>query len=180
MNRAIFIAVASLLLILCSAIAEEYIEVQSEEYPYKESILKSVWDLNWKAGGFEHNGSYELALMCYNKSLELDPNYAPTWYSKGFVLKQMERYGEALDAFDQATKKNPLSTSSWHMKGDMLYGFGRYDEAIKAYDMVIDIDPSYVGAWYGKGDALKALGRNIEANETFTKAEEIRLKNLGY
>ncbi len=168
-------------LFLGFTVAEEYIEVHSDEFPSGEGlVLKSAWEWGSKGSSFLHNESYELALMCFDKAIELDPSYPSAWYDKGFTLKTMGKYDEALNAFDQAIKINPLFKEAWLQKGNTLYDLGIYDEAIKAYDMAIDIDPNFVDVWYHKIDALKALGRTIEANETLSQADKLRLKEWGH
>ena len=42
------------------------------------------------------------ALQCYDKAIELDPNYATAWGNKGLTLSGLGRHTEALPCFDKA------------------------------------------------------------------------------
>jgi tetratricopeptide (TPR) repeat protein len=171
MNRAFFIAVISLFLLLYFAVAEEYMELYSEEFPSgKGLVTKSAFEWSEKGRGFELNESYELALMCYNKSNELDPSYIGAWYSKGFILNKMGRYEEALKAFDKTTEINPLFEPSWNMKGEILYDLNRYNEALEALNISLELDSDDLGNWLTKGVILGKMGMHQEAIKCFDTA----------
>jgi len=68
-------------------------------------------------------GRLEEALMCLDEALtlaseakldELDPEYAAAIFdNKGYVLNELQRYGEAIDYFDEALRLDPKYTSAW-------------------------------------------------------------------
>ena len=47
-------------------------------------------------------GRYEEAIGCYDKALEINPNYAGTWYNKGVALDELGRYKEAVESKGKA------------------------------------------------------------------------------
>ena len=51
--------------------------------------------------------NYAEAIRCYDKTLEIDPKFAATWYSKGNTLCRMGMYGEAIKCFDKAIEIDP-------------------------------------------------------------------------
>jgi tetratricopeptide (TPR) repeat protein len=51
---------------------------------------------------------YDKALACYDRALELNPDDAYAWYSKGITLSNMKRYREANQSFDRAFQLKPI------------------------------------------------------------------------
>jgi len=126
-----------------------------------------------KGNDFYIKESYELALDCYNKSIELDPQNASAWNLKGYALDRQGKHDEAIKAYDRAIEIDPQYVNAWYKKGAALYEQGKYNEAIQAYDDVIEIDPQYVDAWNGKGSALSGLGRYDQAIQCYNTTIEI-------
>ena len=46
--------------------------------------------------GHQNSGGYKEAIRCYDRALELDPEYASAWYNKGTALAYAGRYDEAI------------------------------------------------------------------------------------
>jgi len=56
-----------------------------------------------KGDEFYKNYSYDLALRCFDKAIEIDPMNATAWENKGNVLKQLNHTDEADEAFSKAS-----------------------------------------------------------------------------
>lgn len=165
-------ALLFLFLMECFA-AEEHIEFHDTQTGIASKVLKSSIEWFDKGYQFYHNGSYELAIMCFNKAIELDQSYDAPWIDKGQCLKQLGRNNEALEAFDNATKINPLIPENWINKAEILLLQGKYDEAIKAYNTSLELDPDYVWSWCQKGYAFGRMGEYNESLKALDKAIEI-------
>lgn len=63
------------------------------------------------------NGSYDEALLAYEKATDLDPQYEPAWYNKGLVLFSLGRYESSVEAYSRAIDLNPDSGDSWFNLG---------------------------------------------------------------
>lgn len=170
MNMRIFtlITTMSLLLFMGCTAAEEYIKIEDSETGMTYSVSKSTLDWFDKGAQLYTKGSYESAIMCFDKAIELDPSYAPPWINKGFCLKSLGRYDEALNAFDNATRLNPLNPDLWTQKGDILLEQDKYEEAIKAYNISIEQDPDS-SVWFNKGVAFANQGKYDEAINCFNE-----------
>ncbi len=116
-----------------------------------------------KGNGFYNNASYELAVRCYDKGLEIDPSNGTILLDEGRALLNLSRYDEALKVFERATNLDPYDEASWNNKGVALVGQGKQDEAIKCFDKAINITPLNKNAWRNKGLALYSLGKYEEA-----------------
>jgi hypothetical protein len=63
--------------------------------------------LAWYLKGlaFYYLTRYDIALICFNESIELDPLQSAYWQNKGATLKKLHRDSEAKDAFAKANSK---------------------------------------------------------------------------
>lgn len=62
--------------------------------------IQAAW--NNKGYALYKEGNYEEAIKCYDKAIELDPNYSLAWGNKGEALKQISRTAESNAAFAKA------------------------------------------------------------------------------
>jgi tetratricopeptide (TPR) repeat protein len=172
MRAIALIVIMSLLIFWGCTTAEEYIKIEDYETGMTYSVSKSALDWFNKGNQLYTKGSYESAIMCFDKAIELDSSYDSPWINKGYCLKFLGRYDEALKAFDKATTLNPLSSGAWNEKGELLQDQGKYDEAIKAYNISIELDPDYAYTWMNKGIILGRKGMYQEAIKCFDEAIE--------
>lgn len=140
------------------------------------NVVASDCDLddygNWmeKGKNFNREGSYELAVDCFNKATEsiedcyssVENERANAFGWKGWTLYLMELDSEALIAYEAALS-NRKKDWLWNGKGDVLFRMKRYGDALSAYNKAIDIDPVHKDSWYSKGLTLGEMGRYNEA-----------------
>jgi len=50
---------------------------------------------------------YEEAIQCYDKAIELDPNYADAWNNKGLAFDSLDKHEEALKLYEKAIELDP-------------------------------------------------------------------------
>ena len=57
--------------------------------------------VEWFEKGKDHymSESYDEAIKCFDKSIELKPDYAEAWYNKGFALADLGKEKEAQECF---------------------------------------------------------------------------------
>jgi tetratricopeptide (TPR) repeat protein len=119
---------------------------------------------------------YQEAIDCYDKAIEIQPNFSYAWDNKGDVLSILEKYAESNECHDKAIEIDPKNSRTWTNKGLALYGLRKYQDAIECFDKAIEIDPNNSKAWHNKGVSLSALGKYQDAIEAFDKAIEIDSK----
>ncbi|WNZ44685.1 tetratricopeptide repeat protein [Leptolyngbya boryana CZ1] len=111
-------------------------------------------------------------LEYYNELLANSSN-AEAWFEKGLVLRDLQRYDEAIEAYDKAiaarSDSEPTS-QEWFQKGYALDESGHHEAAILAYDKALEINPDDQGSLNNRGSSLNSLGRYGEALEALDKA----------
>ena len=81
---------------------------------------------------------YQVLLECYNKAIELNPNYSDAYCNKGSALYYLERYQEAIECYNKAIELNPNYSNAYNNKGLALKNLERYQEAFECYIKAIE------------------------------------------
>jgi tetratricopeptide (TPR) repeat protein len=88
-----------------------------------------------KGDEFYKNNSYDLALRCYDKAIEIDPENVDVWYNKAVVLKELGRDTEAEKALAKAkvltTSTAPDASSSKSERIKLVYSGEKSAEYMK-------------------------------------------------
>jgi tetratricopeptide (TPR) repeat protein len=117
------------------------------------------------------------AIILYDRSIEIYPNFDRAWSNKGAAMSKLGRHEEAISCFDCAIDLKPEFYLAWSNKGVTLVELGRYEEAIASYDRAIELKSDYHLAWDNRGIALVRLGKYIEAIGCCNRAIEIKPDN---
>jgi tetratricopeptide (TPR) repeat protein len=110
---------------------------------------------------------YEDAIKCYNRAIQIDPNY-------------VDAVNKLLSCCDKALEIDPNGADIWCKKGTVLLtNLGKYEEAVAQFDKALGIKPGYADAWYNracskvkKGDidnGLSDLKKAIEIDKGFAE-----------
>lgn len=134
--------------------------------------LKELEWGEWLNKGFSLGAlnKYQEAIDCYNKALEMNPNYAKAWCNKGIPLKKLGKYEEAMKCYNKALVIDPQYIPALHNKGLLLAEMGKHQESIDCFNRALEINPEVAGLWNGKGLALGKIGKNQESIECYINA----------
>ena len=122
---------------------------------------------------YYYNWYYEKAIVCFEKIIEINPEYAKAYNNWGIVLKDLNRKEEAIEKYKKATEINPELAEAYNNWGNVLDDLNRKEEAIEKYKKATEINPEYAKAYYNWGIVLDDLNRKEEAIEKYKKATEI-------
>jgi tetratricopeptide (TPR) repeat protein len=130
----------------------------------------------WREKGrlFHATNDYKAALNCYNRAVELKPDYHIAWFSRGNALLDLGCKEEAIASYDKVNQFKPDDHEVWNNRGLALSALGRREEAIASYDKVIELKPDYHIAWNNRGITFSALGRKEEAISSYDRAIELK------
>lgn len=88
-----------------------------------------------------HDNQFEQALECFDKSLELNPQFEDAWLGKSVALYNLGRFQDAIQPIDRALELNPDYVMAWCIKGEILSRLGKPDEADYCYARAQEINP---------------------------------------
>lgn len=121
-----------------------------------------------------HNN--EQAFQCFEKALQINPQYYIGWYNKGGIYFDLEYYEKAIESFNKALE---LNSDCGEAKNDRTIardrlGIFSMDGMQESFDMMMS--GRHMRAVLNKGSALVDLGNGKDAiigySEKFYKNEE--------
>lgn len=74
---------------------------------------------------------YTTAIECFNKAIELNPNYAEAYHYLGSIYKWREDYDSAINYYQKAIEINPDYAEAYCDLGLVYAGKLNHDESIK-------------------------------------------------
>ena len=162
-------------------IPEKYITTNKEQKLKKQDTKSTdkYIPFEWIKNGwaFDDKQEYDKAIECYDKAIELNPEYEYAWLSKGNVLRKLQNYEESLACYDRAIELNSKNEYAWLWKGYALSELQHYEESLACYDKAIELNPEYEDAWLWKGYALSELQHYEESLVCFDRAIELNPQN---
>lgn len=85
-------------------------------------------------------GHYDESLVCFERSLQIQPNHVNALVFRGVVLIHLMRYQDALDSLNAALSHTPHHQEALVFKGAALNHLGRYKECYAAYNDALEGD----------------------------------------
>lgn len=85
---------------------------------------------------------YDDAMICYNKSLEIDPMYANAWERKGMIYHKLKKFDDAISCYDKVIEidskfENDSSKFSifemWSRKGKIFDDWEKPEESKECF-----------------------------------------------
>jgi len=81
------------------------------------------------------------AVQCLTAALRIDSKRSDIWNLKGYYLKQMKEYKEAMICFNKAIEFNKDFVEAWSNKGHTFKALGESEKALEAIIQVFKLDP---------------------------------------
>ncbi len=144
-----------------------------------------------QGNAYFEKGEYDRAISDYNKALEINPKYLPTWHCLGWVYYVKKDYAKSAKTSQKGLDVDTNSVPTRCNKAIALLHNGNYEEAIKEYKAAINLitDGKYTDGGNDKKrvfqDCLHDLyeARDVakgkllkEINKVITLLEEVKNK----
>jgi serine/threonine protein kinase/tetratricopeptide (TPR) repeat protein len=134
------------------------------------------------------NEGEKLAIQMLNKSIELDPDFAPAYGELGVRTQRLAQYGMLGPKETQKAESYYLKALSLNEKllsalGNLalLYtDIGRTEEAVELTRRTIEINPNNAEAHFSLGYVYRYAGMNREAVQEMEKAVTLDPNNPGF
>ena len=107
--------------------------------------------------------AYAATLAACDRLLALAPNIAEAHSNRGFALKELGRFPEALESYDAAVRHAPDFVTAHVNRGALLNRLQRYGDGLESYERALSLAPGHADAMAGWANALSGLGRHDEA-----------------
>jgi len=126
------------------------------------AFVKLFYEWDWKGAEQE-----------FQRTLDLNPNYAIArqWYA--MELAALGRHDEAVRETERALQLDPLSMSINTTSGLLFYLVRQFDQALEQCLKTIDLDPNFFASHFVCGLCYEEKGMHKEAVVEFKKAVEL-------
>ena len=118
-------------------------------------------------------GEFPQAEEAARHAIELQPDYAFSFYALARALQARKDHRGAYSAIEAAIELDPDADDYWLQKASVQFALYRWKEAILSTDAALAIDAENTGALLLRSHALHALGRTAEAEAMSRAALEI-------
>lgn len=114
------------------------------------------------------------ALVCFDRVLELSPDFAEACCNRGNALLGLGRHQPALANFVRACELKPDFLEALCSQGEVLQVLGDAEAALVCYTEALRINPELASAYNGLGTAFQMLRRLDDARSCYQRALQIQ------
>ena len=118
----------------------------------------------------EQQGLHQEALRAFDLGVQIKPDDAEQWASRGATLTHLGRLEEALACFDRCDELLPNHAAVLEQRGVTLHRLKRYEEALADHRHAHALNPANPNVCNNIGASLQHLRRDEEALAWFDKA----------
>lgn len=114
------------------------------------------------------------AIRCFDKALNLNPNYVEAWVRKGVTLLDIGEDYDAQVCLNKAVKLSPKSFKARYNSGKCLLKLKYYDEAILDFQQAVSIKPKHAASHEYLAEGFRAIGEDELAQRHQDIADALR------
>lgn len=114
------------------------------------------------------------AIRCFDKALNLNPNYVEAWVRKGVTLLDIGEDYDAQVCLNKAVKLSPKSFKARYNRGKCLLKLKYYDEAILDFQQAVSIKPKHAAFHEYLAEGFRAIGEDELAQRHQDIADALR------
>ena len=114
------------------------------------------------------------AIRCFDKALNLNPNYVEAWVRKGVTLLDIGEDYDARICLNKAVKLSPKSFKARYNRGKCLLKLKYYDEAILDFQQAVSIKPKHAASHEYLAEGFRAIGEDELAQRHQDIADALR------
>ncbi|MEO8066529.1 MAG: tetratricopeptide repeat protein [Flavobacteriales bacterium] len=129
---------------------------------------------------FEKMERFNEALIHYDQSLALDPNWTDAWIGRGVVKDLQGRTAEAIKDLEIATRIQPDHPDAWYYMANTLGRAAQYERSLAAYTKLNGLDAGHLEGWLDHADMLLHLKGPDAAMKKLKEGEMVHKLTSAY
>ena len=114
--------------------------------------------LKFRGNAHLRKDEYDLAILDYDQSIQLNPNVESTLLNRGAAYAKKDEYDKAIQDLDKAIKLDPNDANAFSNRGLAYRNKGEYEKAIQDFDQAIKLDPKDIDILVRRGFAYQLKG----------------------
>jgi tetratricopeptide (TPR) repeat protein len=150
---------------------QTFSSLNAETQKNKRAAAQSLYS---QGLGILSRDDFGRAVPFFEKAVEIDPNYAESWYQAGFCYGMLGRHADALKASRQAARLRPEWAETFVNIGASSFALGQYKDAAEAYRQAAKLDDGNADTQYALGLSLNKLNRTDEEILAYKRAVAIK------
>jgi tetratricopeptide (TPR) repeat protein len=132
-----------------------------------DKIKTQPYFLYFAAGKYYYNkGNPDKSLEMFNKAVDFNPDYAPSYHNIGVIHYDNADYDLATESLQQAIEIDPKYEKAYYSLGILLFELGRFDEAIPYFEKFAEMQPENPNANFDLAQSYVAKFRKAEETVT--------------
>ncbi|MCK4797003.1 MAG: tetratricopeptide repeat protein [Spirochaetes bacterium] len=139
---------------------------------------KTAFDYNHKGIKYAKQEFYDLAIDCFIKAIDLDPEHLQSYENLATVYYHKGMYDESIECFNKIIELKPDDFRAYNNRGNIYYHKGMYKEALSDYNKAIELNHKNAYFYFFRLIAsFKISKRNYKDALNSLKFKERFLKN---
>lgn len=127
---------------------EEAIAIQAHLTSTKnKQVIQNDWITYFNQGHlYTEQGNLKTAIDCYQKALQLNPNYADSYFNLGIVYRRQGQLNAAIEHYQKAIEIQPNLADAYLSLGNVYFQLFEYAKARDSWQKALKIKPDIGGA----------------------------------
>jgi tetratricopeptide (TPR) repeat protein len=126
-----------------------------------------------KARSYLETGEFTEALVWLNKTIEMNPDHAWSYFRRGFVYQAWQQYDKALAEYNEAVSLKNNEVQFYFQRAIVAQYLGDYTKALAELQIVLNFNAFSHAAYHRQGLVYYAQKDYYKAIESYQKAIKI-------
>lgn len=128
----------------------------------------------WLASNYYSQGKNKQAVLALERSLELNSNYAPSYFLEGAIFYSKKQYSAALNSMEEALRVDSNLIAAKLEYGVILMQLNKFEEALQTFqDILLGVNEFRDQAYYFAGASFYFLHETEKACEYWKQGEQL-------
>jgi tetratricopeptide (TPR) repeat protein len=112
---------------------------------------------------------FKEAIEEYNKTVAINPDYAPVYNQLGYSNRQLGNYSEAEKAFQKYTELIPNDPNPYDSYAELKMKMGDYESSIELYRKALKVNPNFGASHVGIATDYNLMDEHEKGREQLQK-----------
>ena len=119
-------------------------------------------------------GQPSKAIATFQKTIEIQPDYAEAYNNLGELCREQDRLAEAEKYLQQAIQIKPGYPEAYYNLGNLYKTQDNFQQALEAYQQAIKIKPNYASAYNNLGSVYHHQNNLTQAGDCYLQAIKLQ------
>ncbi len=150
---------------------------QETAQAYKRNI-DNLSATEWFEKGYKlaESGNDTDSEKAFSKAIELNPQFAMAYYSRGKAYYNYGSTQQAIKDYDKSVELNPQFADAYNNRGIAYHKICNTQQEVEDFNKAIELNPQDAIAYYNRGIAYHKRGNTQQAIKDYSKAIELNLR----